>query len=303
MNSTTIKDIDIPSLGSTIPGASGSDSSPSKGAIAGGIVGGVAALSIIGVGIWWFLRRKRRQHQEFLNNAEAKPLPGAGESATSIRKVIMPVDTYANTPHDLKVDPFMVDQPIRYSGQTGLTHISNDYGVINATAVPRSAIISSPSVRHQLGTEYGGTQIFFGASELQVSSTGAPVPHTVVPSSAGSTELAMIEKNARLESEMRDQIQDLRRDVERIRAEASMATSPMYIPMPEPPSPRSEAPPQYFSLGGSMVGSSSSSAGRTRRWGSYSIASLMSGARNSSLGTGSEVVPESNMLQPNRRKN
>ena len=58
-----MKSIGVPSSGSTIPVFASSNGSSNKGAIIGGVVGGVASLAILGGGISWFLRKRKRQQR------------------------------------------------------------------------------------------------------------------------------------------------------------------------------------------------------------------------------------------------
>lgn len=59
----------------------------SPGAIAGGVIGGLCILSLIGVGIWFCCRNKRRDHNaeqlEAANYAQAQMMASQGESIVS----------------------------------------------------------------------------------------------------------------------------------------------------------------------------------------------------------------------------
>jgi len=54
---------------STSTGSSSGKSSSNAGAIAGGVVGGVAVLALIGIGAWWFMRKRRNTSPGLASNA------------------------------------------------------------------------------------------------------------------------------------------------------------------------------------------------------------------------------------------
>jgi protein OPY2 len=75
-----------------VPGSSGGSSSPNVGAIAGGVVGGLAALALIGFLIYWFVIRKRRQMEE----REKTVTPQNAQARRSVASVASTVMTRAS---------------------------------------------------------------------------------------------------------------------------------------------------------------------------------------------------------------
>ena len=264
----------------------------------GAVVGSLAGLGLSGAVTVYVLHRRRQGHRRFLLDVQANPLIKSTPSP-SLRPPATPSDSYTLTPQDVKVDPFSVD--IRKSAQVYYNkeqrHNVTERGQQQVLGVPYSAIMSSSSVRPHDTTDVDGTRIFFGASDLQFSTT---IPHDasdVAPSSANTNDMLLIEKNVMINNEMRDQINNLRQDMERMRAETALNA----IRRPLPVSPRSDAPPpQYVPFtAGSQAGSSH--VGASNHGCSRSGRSQM-GSNLGDFDLGSEVISENSVLRPNRRK-
>lgn len=277
-HSTDIQSINIPSLGSTVPGRSQLDGSAlPKGAIAGIAVGGLAGLVLLGIATAWIIRRRRHALKQWLLRTRADPIFASNSS------LLTPSDSYIS--EVVKIDPFVDEKR-----NSAPTYYTDDRMHYHALPVPHSAIMSSSSLPRST-TDFDGTRIFFGASDLQFSSTAPPIPESAVigsGSDTNTTDIMLIARSTFLNSEMRNEIENLRRDVDRMRAEAALNS----MMLPPPTSPRTDvAPPQYVSLvGGSQV--TRSQVGSSRPAGSTVGASQV----------GSISIPKMTVSGGNRRR-
>lgn len=229
-----MKDFSIPSLGSTIPGLSDGSSS-NKGAIAGGVVGGLAGLALIGGGLFWYLRRRRHQQEQVMYDARADPILEISTSAGS-----KPSGWNATT---FTHEPFMYNNGYASPG-VSVPQMSPEpnqrefpYGVPVAAGAT-AGYVGPTNVRDStyFRTHRTGESEDIGPSVSQVGSTsisgsgsrgrGRGNSTSSHGGSGSAASQALLAKQAMVNDELRSEVDNLRRDLERIREERAAASGP-----------------------------------------------------------------------------
>ncbi|KAI5115723.1 hypothetical protein M0805_009016 [Coniferiporia weirii] len=228
-----IKPITLPSNGSTIPSVSPSNPSPTNhksnaGEIGGGVGGGLVILGMLGLGVFfWGRRRREKLHQQHEYSAV---VVGYGERRSSRRFT-------SYTPSE----PFSsgtsgIDATTGYS-----TSMGDLYSIIPQTSRssmppsdtgPTSVIaqvgyIPRGNNRLSLPHQRGGADGFDGAlrvgNERALSSmdrSGGEGSNRDLPSREGTApQQVMLAKQSLLNEELRSEMENLRRDLERMRRE------------------------------------------------------------------------------------
>ena len=178
LGSTTIAKISIAPIKAQNNVSSGGK--PNKGAIAGGVGGGVLGLALIGGGFFWFLRRRRRQQERAIFERRAEPNLEISDSAASRWNAIAPSHKY----------------------------FAHYKGALPAAEIPKlqpnsAMLVSGPG----LGTHGSGSG---GGTALTLTDPSA------LSSTATQTMLA---RQVLMNDELRGEVDNLRRDMERIREE------------------------------------------------------------------------------------
>ena len=197
LTSTTVQPIEIPSLGSTIPGLLSGSTSSQKGAIAGGIVGGLAGLALLGGIAFWVFQRSKRQKDEIIYDVRARPILDISESTVS------------------RWDATTVtDETLAYSNNY---HLERQYGFPKGMAVSR--------VRSRASGSGSGS----GADSNGDSSSSR----------------VLLAKQEMVNHELRGEVDNLRRDLDRIREERTAAPDEQGAGGSRIDDDRDLPPPQY----------------------------------------------------------
>lgn len=165
---------------SATPSPSSGSGSASAGAIAGGVVGGVAGLTLIAFGIWWFMRRRRNQ-----TRYDDGPKPDLiGDEGMFLVGFINSwrILTDSTAPPHLQVEPFVLPM----SSVSGRSN-----GPQTMSGGPTSYYPSSTSSASQVrpyGTQYGSS---YNCSH-ETSMYGGAAP-AALPSSSSRLHLQNVE--------------------------------------------------------------------------------------------------------------
>ncbi|PWW79039.1 hypothetical protein C7212DRAFT_361856 [Tuber magnatum] len=107
-----------PSTGPGGGGGGGGESSTPTGAIAGGVVGGVAGLAAIGTGVWMLLRRRRLRSADMA--MEGGAMVGAQEnSLMGMHKHPLEPDYEGGSPRRYEMDSVPIARPVHELDSTG----------------------------------------------------------------------------------------------------------------------------------------------------------------------------------------
>ncbi|KAL5494579.1 hypothetical protein ACEPAI_40 [Sanghuangporus weigelae] len=275
LNTTIQSDINIPRDGSTIPDGSefSASSRSNAGAIAGGVVGGLAGAALIGAGVFFCLRRRRHLREQQIYDTRVNPMSsGALTSPSSYdRRPKLPGFSDGAT-----FEPFTLGTtPTGTATGTGTGSDSQRYGAITyagvgATGAGTAAYTHSNGAEPVLPDPYGastaqnvrdstyfrthrpGESDDIGPSASQVgsattssgrgSSRGGRGSHSSRSRGGGhgggsvsdgtAPQQVMLAKQTLVNEELRSEVDNLRRDLERIREERLAAM-------------HDEAPPEY----------------------------------------------------------
>ena len=193
------------------------------GAIAGGAIGGLIGLGVIGGGIFYFFRRRPSQWDS--------------EIADKIKSSGRPV----GFTHSGSFEPFS-DAPRGQTPSLGYTHNSSSGPSADMSYNPQSQNGSAldnayrPIINGARDSAYFGSAPHTDASESDIGPSASQVG-SVMSSGVGSQSRlgvpaprqVMVAKQTLLNEELRSEMDNLRRDLDRIRLERGL----------------DEAPPQY----------------------------------------------------------
>lgn len=250
LNGTIKSSISLPLDGSTIPGLGASKKS-NGGAIAGGVIGALAVVALAGAAFFFYRRRKQRIHDpEFFHSDKINSGKPPGFGSNQQFEPLPYGSEVGNTSHAGGVTSA---DSLRYSASGGpggaYTLSYNDtanagnahqYQPVSPTEMTHSVYVGGPEARNVRDSAYFRTrgqsvsESDIGPSASQVgapsavSSSSQPLP-PLPPGAADPTPQVILAKQTLLNEELRSEVDNLRRDLERIR----------YAHLPE------EAPPSY----------------------------------------------------------
>ena len=250
MCSTTIQPrINIPPEGSTIPdGASSLSSKSNKGAIAGGVVGGILGAALIGAGIFFCVRRRRNQQLQEQYDTRVNPMVGVGGSTVSPASYTTgSASGRGKLPgfsDGASFEPFTYSDGTRSHSQAHLFTPPDSGGAVygaQPVVAAGAGVVAAQNVRdstyfrtHRPGEsdDIGPSASQVGSSTSSGSRSGAasggnrilPFPPSAGTVSDGtSPQQVMLAKQSLVNEELRSEVDNLRRDLERIREERRLA--------------------------------------------------------------------------------
>ncbi|EJC98593.1 DUF1793-domain-containing protein [Fomitiporia mediterranea MF3/22] len=260
LNTTIQSKITIPTDGSTITDGSGSSSSGKKsnaGAIAGGVIGGLAGAGLIGFGIFFFMRRRRMQVEQEKYDTRPNPIGSYSISPTSYSSgpgklpgfndgATFEPFRYGDSTHNVSASPLNPHGTVAYTSISPGTLPVGDAAVYASTAQnvrdstyfrthrpgesddigPSASQVGSSTTSSGRGSGRGSSRGggSSGRGRGQGSSSDGTAPQQV-----------MLAKQTLLNEELRSEVDNLRRDLERIREERHVGVSVVH----------EDAPPSY----------------------------------------------------------
>ncbi|THH06834.1 hypothetical protein EW145_g3808 [Phellinidium pouzarii] len=227
----SVKSINVPGR-STVPGSAAANPSPSHtGAIAGGVVAGVVGVVAIGVGIFFWIRRRRnaRLHHENDYGTYSDPKDMARSYSGGKPMGLAPGTAF---------------EPFRYSSTntgSGYTPSSDLYSPGLESGITQTHVRSTSEVQDLAGLTSVAAQAGYVAAPVPERDSGyfrtrrrGESGSDLGPSASqvGGASEVMIAKQSLVNEELRSEVDNLRRDLERIREEQGRAVL-------------DEAPPSY----------------------------------------------------------
>ncbi|KAI5119766.1 hypothetical protein M0805_009237 [Coniferiporia weirii] len=235
-----IQGITLPTVGSTIPGSSnpGKKSKSNAGAIAGGVVAAIVVISAIGVAVFFWLRRRRetlrRQreydaHEIMAAYNEGKPRHGFAPGTTfePFRPGADATTGYSTStgdPYSPNSDTTQT-QTQTYSEATSATHSGMGLASVNARTghvALRDNGYSRSHRRGESGSDIGPSASQVGSESVVSGSgvSGGAGNRQGRPSRDGTApQQVILAKQSLLNEELRSEVDNLRRDLERIQQE------------------------------------------------------------------------------------
>ena len=156
----------------------------------GGVVGGIVGLALLGGSVFLILRRRRRQQERVMYDARVEPNPEISNSSAIGR-----MHEYRSSPAQHAIPQF-IPAPNR-----------REYG-------------------HRLTTEKasGAAAEYIGVSEVGSGATGSNSWSGAGSHGSSSASRTLLARQAMMNDELRGEVDNLRRDLERMREERAVET-------------------------------------------------------------------------------